>query len=163
MMKNIYSWFADLFGNDLYQWMAGYDAFYNQAGTNYLTLIGTVIFAVATLICMLWYFIPHATFNKVSSWFIMLGVTSIICLFIGFGWSYSLYSIMPDWVIYGVANCVTDANGLLVHVDGALPQVVQLNFWQFGFVNMIISLVCFFILSVLIGRNFSTHCKRIPF
>ena len=163
MMKNIYSWFADLYGNDLYLWLAGYDYLGSQTGTNYLSLIGTVIFAVTTLICMLWYFIPHATFNKVSSWFIMLGATAVICLFIGFGWSYSLFPIMPNWVVFGLANVVTDVNGLLVPADGALPQITQLNFWQFGFANMIISLLCFFILSIVVGRNFSTHCKRIPF
>jgi hypothetical protein len=163
MMKNIYSWLENLYGKDLYSWLAGYDYLDNPVGTNYLSLIGTVIFAVTTLICMLWYFIPHATFNKVSSWFIMLGITSVICLFIGFGWSYSLFPIMPNWVVYGLDNVVTDANGMLAPIDGALPQITQLNFWYFGFANMIISPLWFFIVSIVVGRNFSTHCKHIPF
>ncbi len=162
MMKNIYSWFANLYGKDLYSWLAGYNYMDEPEGTNFLFLIGIVIFAVTTLICMLWYFIPHATFNKVSSWFIMLGVTSVICLFIGFGWSYSLFPIMPNWVVYGLANVVTDANGVLVPVVSE-PQITQLNFWQFGVANMIISLLWFFILSIVVGRNFSTQCKHIPF
>lgn len=163
-MASIYSWFSSLYGYDLYLWLAGYDPFLQQTGTNYLTLIGIVVIAITTLVCLVWYFLPHAAFSKLYAWFIMLFSTSAICLFVGWGWVYNLWSQMPQWVLYGFANVTGDGvNVPYVPNPGAILTVTPLSFWQFGFVNMIISLCVFFILSIAVGARFSTHCKRVPF
>ena len=162
-MASIYSWFSRLYGGDLYLWLAGCDPFGSRIGTDYLTLIGIVVIAITTLVCLVWYFLPVARFNKCRDWAIMLFSTSAICLFVGCGWVYNLWSQMPQWVLYGVANVTGDGvNVPYVPNPGAVLTVTPLSFWQFGFVNMIISLVVFFVLSVVVAPM-NKQRRGVPF
>lgn len=168
-MKNIYSLFMDMFGPELYQFLAGYGldevcSAMSGIETNYLITIGLVTLGVTLLVTSLYYFINHASFNKVGSWFVMMLVVAVISFIIGFSWSYSLQDIIPSWCIYGIENMVSDGTTdclSMVPMEGATEQITTGNFLLFGLTNTIIAIIFFFIFSIILKR-FSVNCCNTP-
>lgn len=172
MIRNIFSWFANLYGWNLYDFLRGADCEGFETMSSRFPLIGIVLFCFVTLVFALYYFLPHARFNKLPSWLIVTGVVGLFCFFWGFGYTIHQQSTIPAFQLYGIENVEApyDETGeqmespscnQLVPRDGAVPQIGANNFVMFGISSMIIGIVLFFILSIVFKR-WSDNCKDTP-
>lgn len=165
LFRNIYSWFRSFYGDNIYNFLQGLDCDFQPGGPNRFLIIGLITLGIAALMCCLFYFVKRGRFNSFVSWIVVLATTAVFSFAYGFGHSYSLQNEMPAYVIYGIDNvqCVQEPCNCstLIPYDDAQPQVTTTTFFMFGFVNAIIGMGMFFILSIILKR-FSTTAKHTP-
>lgn len=173
-MHSIYKWFVGLYHENLYNFLAGFDCDLMPGGTNQFDgVIGIVTIAVVLLIACLYYFVRHARFNGILSWCTILGVVALFSWGYGFGIVRSQLNDMPNYVVYGNENCylpdgseiednsvVGGCNSLQPKSD-AQPMLTTQTFIGFGFANMFIGMIWFFLFSIILKR-FSPSCRHTP-
>lgn len=185
-MHVIYKWFVGLYHENLYNFLAGFDCDFYLTGTNQFNgVIGIGTIAIALLFACLFYFVRHTRFNGILSWLVVLAIVALLSWSFGFGIVKSQENDMPNYVRYGVENCSSDGSytedaedyydgdgtgeqsdantgcNSLQPNDGAQPQLTPQTYIGFGFANMLIGVIWFFLFSVVLKR-FSPSCRHTP-
>ena len=156
LLGNMYGWFDFFYCLNLSEHLWGWDMnthgftkelCYNTIGL-YTLLISTIVMVTY------YYFIDHPRFCKWWSWAIMAVFNSIMCLLLGYYFTYMDYDSgrISDDLMY-----VRDEQGQVVS-----QLINESDCWGFGISNMIIAFIFFLILS-LIFKWWSTAAKYSPF
>ncbi|GHT45363.1 hypothetical protein AGMMS49965_22240 [Bacteroidia bacterium] len=148
MFETIFSWFDSLFGDNLAEHLAGRGfspeiGDYDYINTNLFDVCGIVGLVTATLLCVFFYYLWNPAYGKRWKWYLMLGTVAVINLIVGWAIPY------------------TDLINENINVGEGLT-VSGLDCFMFGFSDLIISAVFFFIISCIIKWG-STGNKYIPF
>jgi hypothetical protein len=151
-----------LFGQNLADHLWGYNCeTQSYRNSNAFNGIGLITLAISLVIVIIYYYvINHPRFNRWWSWLIMLGVSGISCLFIGYQWT------ATDFINGYIGDClmyIRDEDGNIVS-----SLIHEADCWMFGVANLIISVVFFiaFTFVVKIAGRFiplSRNCKYSPF
>lgn len=132
--------FEGLYGRDLSDFLWGFNGS-GFTGQNLYNSIGLIAFIVSAVIIVVYHFIwDSASTHKLRYWFITMIANSIINLCIGIG------LILPKFK------------------QGYIPSMLNvnsLNCWMFGLANGIMSILFFFILSVMFKR-FANNTRNTP-
>lgn len=173
-MHSIYKWFVGLYHENLYNFLAGFDCdLILKQANQFDGAIGIVTIIGILLIACLYYFVHHTRFNGFISWLVVLGVVALFSWGYGFGIVNNQKNDMPHYVIYGVDNCylpnetddeisVTGGGcNSLVPLQDAQPMVTTQTYVGFGFANMFIGMIWFFLFSLILKR-FSPSCRHTP-
>lgn len=154
----IYRWFVSLFGDNLADYLAGWDcteeAYINQ---NLYIPIGFVALGISIVIMVIYYYIIGnlpigSKLNKWWHWVLVLLFVAGINLFIGYGWTLNEMPNIGDCLMY-----VKDDKGNIINT-----LITDVNCWMFGLANSFVSSI-FFIAVTFIGKWGSTNCRRTPF
>ncbi len=106
LFRNIYSWFKGLYGNNLYDYLAGKDCNGDSLLANQFDgVIGWVVLAIVVVSAITFYFVPFPNMGRKWKWFVAALSVSMLSWLFGFGYSSYEESDMPDYVVYGVENC----------------------------------------------------------
>lgn len=153
--ETIYRWLITLFGSPLADQLSGYDsATETVQGANQFVPIGMITLAIALVSVLLYYFVVnHPRFNCWWAWLIVLVSTSIINLFVGFGWTakYAGEANISDTFFVYLSDC-----------------------WGFGFANFFVSAMWFILFSLIarviisrlfskVGLHWGCNCRFSPF
>ena len=149
MFEMIYKWFKWLFGGNLERLLSGHMA--DEEGFAVETIaasqyfqVGMITLAITLLFVLLYYYIfNHPRFNRWWSWLIVLLLTGVINLLLGFWWT----------IKYASEGRIDDIDASLVYSPDC---------WGFGFANFIISAMWFIVFS-LAFKWWSRNCKYSPF
>lgn len=160
LFRNIYSWFYDLYGENLYEYLKGWSC-ESEALTNpnHFFLIGLITIGISLSFVLLYYYaIHHPRFANWWSWLIVLFTVGIINLFVGFGYTYTKFTDgqIEECLLY---NNVFDENGNLLQQT---QLIWESDCWGFGIANMIISIIFFIIFSFCL-KWWSRTSKYVPF
>jgi hypothetical protein len=149
LFGNLYCWFESLFGQSLADHLWGYSCeTLSYSNSNAFYGIGVITFAISLIMAITYYYvINHPRFNRWWSWLIMLGITGIVCLFVGYQWT------ATDFINGYIGDC-------LMHVrdtDGNILSylISENDCWMFGVSNLIVSFGFFLLFSgiiLLLGR-----------
>ena len=180
-MHVFYKWFLGLYHENLYNFLAGFDCNMDPTQTNQFNgVIGIVTLLVVALLACLFYFVRHAKFNGILSWFVVWLLVAGFSFGFGLGYVKSQSHEIPNYVIYGIENCedpdsATDEYGFYAEEDDfvnvgcnsmqpfdwAVPMVTNQTYIGFGFANMIIGMLWFLLFSFIMKR-FSRDCRHTP-
>jgi len=162
ILRNIYSWFYDVYSIHLYDYLKGVNCDGVFDGTDHFNTIGLIMIGVSLLLVTLFYYgINHPRFNRWWSWLIVLFSGAIINLFIGFGYVYSKLNNGEIPACFTHSQVETTEDGFIYGVSGT-ERLTNASCWQFGLVNAIIGIGFFFIFSMLF-KWWSRNCKNSPF
>jgi hypothetical protein len=156
ILGKIYCWFESLFGQYLGEYLWGYDCTtQDYGGKNLFGVIGLITLAVSLAFVLIYYYvINHTRFAQWWHWLIVLLISGIANLFIGYGWTIS------DFLNGAISDCLMytrDENGEIV------SQLIHgIDCWLFGLANFVISVLFFFVLS-FVFKWWSRNCKHSPF
>ncbi len=144
ILPTIYCWFESLFGSNLADYLWGYNCD-EQAYTGDIifNLIGFLAIIISLFLVLAYYYWPlnHPRFNRWWSWLIVLILSSILNLFVG-------YTISVTHLNSGdIGSCMT---------------VSEFDCWMFGVANFIVS-AFFFSFLTLIFKWKSSNAKYSPF
>lgn len=143
----IYCWFEDLFGIPLgdYMWGTNY-----QPGNKFIT-VGFITIAISFAIAAIFYYvINHPKANNFRWWLVPLAVNAIINFI--WAWQYTKNDYLD-----GLMSVYNEA-GELVPMEG----IYESSCVAFGFANAILSILFFFLATILIKWK-SSNCSRAPF
>ena len=146
-MDQIFNWiylpiFQDMFGMPLSDYVSGY-----SSDTNLLIPIGLVMIGISLFIAVLYYYIVNKP--KLSLWWgwaIFLGINFIINFLVGWQWMHQ--DMNQNW-----PNLYEDSEPIVAGVEDVM---------LFGLANAIISVITFFIVSLLVKWG-SKNCSHSPF
>lgn len=164
LFGSIYCWFESLFGQNLAEYLWGYNCeTESYSSSNAFYGIGLITLAISlTLVIIYYYVINHPRFNRWWSWLIVLGVTGTISLFVGYQWTATdfLNGYIGDCLMY-IRDEEGNITSYLIH---------ESDCWMFGVANLFISVGFFIVFSFIVnvvGRVFpqlaSRNCKYSPF
>ncbi len=141
--------FEDFFGLDLANYLWGESSPLSQ--TNQFIGIGFWMFGISLFIVLIYYYaVNHPRLNHWWGWSIFFLANAVINFVVGWEW------VLKDYYA-----------GKMVTKDPVTQLLVPLNISQsnmlcFGVSNMLLSLLAFFIISLII-KWWSTNCSRAPF
>lgn len=156
ILGNIYCWFESLFGQNLADYLWGYNcntqAFDSKIPFNIIGLITIAISFVS--VSTYYYLINHPRFNRWWSWLSVLGFTCIVSWCLGFWWTYSDYQngMIGDCLMY-----TRNSQGAIISDLISTSDCIG-----FGIANAAVTLILFIIISFLI-RSKSRNSKYSPF
>lgn len=142
------SLFEDFFGLDLANYLWGQTS---QNGTNLYIGVGLWLLGISLVIAVIFYYvINHPRLNNWWGWLIFTGINAVVNFIVGLEWTLTDY----------------DA-GKMEQLDPKTNQMVPLNIDPsncicFGVTNAILSVIVFFIFSMII-KWWSTSCSHAPF
>ena len=146
---SLYCVFEELFGLELAEYLWGNSSPLSQ--NNQFIAIGFWMLGISALIAIIYYYIiNHPRLCNWWGWGIFLLINLIANFIVGWQW------VLKD--LY---------EGKMVGIDPVTNQQVPLDIYEtdcvyFGFSNMLLSFVAFFIISCLI-KWWSTNCASAPF
>lgn len=153
----IYRLFSSIYGENMADYLAGYDCIKEEFDVlpNLFIPIGIVAIGIALLFFVVYYYIVNsAKFNRWYHWVIVMLLVGVVNLFIGYGWTSPK---LPE-----IGECLR----YLVNEDGELNKSIEVitngSFWLFGLANAIVSALFFIIISFA-GKWGSSQCKHTPF
>jgi len=154
LFELIYRWFVSLYGNDLADYLSGYnceaEAYVDK---NLYIPIGFVALSIALIIMVVYYYVINsATLNKWWHWIIVLLLVGISNLFIGYYWTASELPNIGDCLMYLDGDKAKNPNML----------IAEQNCWLFGLANFFVSSM-FFIVFSFAFKWWSKQCNRTPF
>lgn len=156
LIGRIYCLFESLFGQQLGEYMWGYNCETTDFTDPYLfPRIALWTFLISISVVLLYYYgINHPRFKRWWHWMIMLVGNAFVCFIFGYWWIREDYdnSLIGDCLLYG-----RDETG-----DIIAYYITDSNFWGFAITNAIISVLLFFILSFML-KWWSSTCKSTPF
>ena len=164
LFGSLYCWFESLFGQNLAEHLWGYNCeTESYSNSNAFYGIGLITLAISlTLVIIYYYVINHPRFNRWWSWLIVLGVTGVISLFVGYQW------VAIDYVNGYIGDClmyVRDGDGNIISY-----LIHDADCWMFGVANLIISIGFFMLISFIVNvvgrfshQLASRNCKYSPF
>ena len=145
----IYRWFLGLFGENMADFLAGFDcSAEDYVLTNQFLMYGFMAMGVALAMVFIYYYvINHPRFNKLWHWLVMLGVVGLVNLFIGAGMT------LGDLNAGNIGDCL---------MNGENGGIYDSDCWMFGLANFFVSAMFFIVFSIGL-KWWSTNCKRTPF
>jgi len=156
VLGTIYCWFESLFGQYLAEYLWGYNCnTETYDGKNLFNSIGLITIAVSLAFVLIYYYvINHTRFAQWWHWTIVLLLTSVLNLFIAYGWTVS------DFQNGAIGDC------LMYKRDGEGNILSQLIYaddcWMFGLSNFFVSIMFFIVFSFMF-KWWSRNCKHSPF
>jgi hypothetical protein len=152
----IYSLFDALFGQNLAEYLWGYNCeTQSYSNANLFNHVGLVTLGISLGTVVIYYYvINHPRFNRWWSWSIMLGLTTVIGFVVGF------CKTLTDYQNGYIGDCLMytrDEEGNIVST-----LISESDCWGFGGSNLFVAAIFFFIFS-LIAKLFSRNCKYSPF
>lgn len=165
VFRPLYSCFCEPINNEVYN-ILQYD--HNIISDR----IGPTTFIIVLVIAGLFYFIKRSSCNGWGSWLVVLGITAFISWLVGFtilsrADNYNSQSNETEEQFESADS--EDAFDYYEEEDSIVPEVPdagtsELSEWacvHFGYVNLVISILEFFILSMIFKR-FSLSCRHTP-
>jgi len=155
----IYCWFESLFGQNLAEYLWGYNCeTQGYDGKNLFYAIGLITFGLSLLFVLAYYYLPlwgfnHPRTNRWWNWLIILIITGVINFIIGVSWT------INDLLNGNIGDCLMytrDADGNVVS-----QLIFKSDCWMFGVTNFIVSALFFIILSFILKWK-SRNCKYSP-
>lgn len=146
---SLYCVFEELFGLELANYLWGHSSPLSQ--NNQFIAIGFWMLGISLLIAIIYYYVVnHPRLCNWWGWGIFLVINLIINFIVGWQW------VLKD--LY---------EGKMIGIDPITNQNVPLEIFEndciyFGFSNMLLSFIAFFIISCLIKWR-STNCASAPF
>lgn len=160
LFRNIYSWFQELYGSYLYDYLKGWDcASSTISNSNQFLTIGIITLLITLTIVLIYYYgIRHPRFAKWWVWIIFLFSAGAINLIYGFSVTNTKLQSgqIDNCLLY---NTVYDAQG---NVAQQAQLIFSSNCWGFGIANMIVSILMFIIISFCV-KWWSRDAKYSPF
>lgn len=136
--------FEDFFGMDLAEYLWGYSS--PEQTSNMFISIGLWMFGISAVIATLYYYVfQNPRISRWWGWMTFMGANAIINLFLG--WQLVLKDMY---------------SGLMLDGNGMDLPISEDNILCFGVSNMLISILVFFIISLII-KWWSRDCSRTPF
>lgn len=159
LFAKIYNWFESLFGQDLGEYLWGYNCDTQiYSGNNLFTTIGLITLGISFLFVLAYYYLPlplfnHPRFNRWWNWLIVLLIAGSINFFIAFEWT------INDFLNGNISDCIMYTRDL----DGnVISQLInEIDCWLFGLSNFFVS-AGFFIGWTLVLKWRSPNCKHSP-
>lgn len=156
LIGRIYCFFESLFGQQLGEYLWGYNCETDDYTNPALFLrIALWTFLISFVISVLYYYVINSSrFHRWRSWLIMLFFNSMLCFFFAYWWITEDYKndLIGDCLLY-----LRDESGNIVE-----HYITDSSFWGFSLANVIISLAIFFMLSMILKWG-STNCRKSPF
>lgn len=152
LFAELYCAFESLFGNNLAEYLWGFDCETNDyVGESTFGIFGFVAIGVALLFAILYYYLPcrffnHPRSNRGLNWFLILFIVGLI------NGCFASYVTINDLLDGNIGTCLVEEG------DG----ITETNCYLFGVANFIISSGFFFLWS-LIFKWWSPNCKNSPF
>ena len=135
----------NLYGQDLFYHLKGWNGFEFVAENNQFPLIWLITFGAAAVFFVLYYYIlNHPRFNRFWHWLITFAILAVVIFF------YSRSLVMSDLL------------GASAHPIDPSLNIAANNATMFGVYNGVLAGVFFFVLSI-IGRFGSKNAKNSPF
>ncbi len=155
-MEFIYRLFSSLYGNNLHDYLDGYDcASEDFIYGSMFTSIGVVALIIAAIFFVVYYYVINSSrWSKWWHWIIVALIVGVINFIVGYEWTSNELPAIGDCLRYHV-----DTNGIINEDNEVITDV---EFWMFGLANGIVSAIFFVILSFA-GKWKSTNCCRTPF
>ncbi|WP_203558315.1 hypothetical protein [Bacteroides sp. 224] len=164
VLGSIYCWFESLFGQNLANYLWGYDcATQGYSNPNIFNSIGLIALAVSFVSTISYYYIiNHPRFNRLWSWLLVLVINGIANLLIGY------YITATDFANGTIGDC-------LMHTRDEAGNIIswhifETDCWMFGVSNLIVStgfFILFSLIIIILGRLIpqlaSRNCKYSPF
>jgi hypothetical protein len=156
LLGNIYCWLESLFGQNLGEYLWGYDCnTQTYGGKNLFNTIGLITLAVSFLsVLAYYYFINHTRFAQWWHWLIVLIVSGVINFFIAYG------IVINDFLNGSIGDClmyIRDEEGNVVS-----QLIYESDSWAFGLSNFFVSTLFFIVFSFMF-KWWSSNCKHSPF
>lgn len=159
ILGNIYSWFESFFGQNLAEYLWGYNCetqVYDNP--NLFNSIGLITIGISFLFVLAYYYLPlplfnHPRFNKWWNWLIILLFASVLNFFIAYAWT------INDFLNGNIGDCLMytrDEQGNII-----LQHIFESDCWLFGMSNFFVSTMFFIVWSFLFKWK-SPNCKHSP-
>lgn len=146
---SIYCWFEDFFGISLADYLWGQSSPLQME--NMFIGIGLSMATISIVVAVIFYYIiNHPRLNNWWGWGIFLVINSIINFFVGWQW------VLKDYYAGNMIIINPSTN-----IEEPLP-IQETDILCFGVSDMIISIVFFFIFSMII-KWWSKNCPTAPF
>ena len=146
---SIYCWFEDFFGISLADYLWGQSSPLRME--NMFIGIGLSMATISIVVAVIFYYIiNHPRLNNWWGWGIFLVINSIINFFVGWQW------VLKDYYAGNMIIINPSTN-----IEEPLP-IQETDILCFGVSDMIISIVFFFIFSMII-KWWSKSCPTAPF
>lgn len=159
LLGNIYSWFESFFGQNLAEYLWGYNCeTQDYSGNNLFNSIGLITLGVSFLLVLAYYYLPipmfnHPRFNKWWNWLIILLIAGSINFFIAYGWT------VNDFLNGDIGDCLMytrDEQGNVI-----TQLIYEIDCVLFGLSNFFVSTMFFIGWSILLKWG-SRNCKHSP-
>jgi len=159
LLGNIYCWFESLFGQNLAEYLWGYNCDTGEYNSiNLFNSIGLITIFITFILVLAYYYLPLLLFNHPRSnrwwnWLIILLIAGAINFFIGYGWT------INDFLDGNIGDCLMytrDPDGNIIS-----QLINKKDCWLFGLSNFIVSAM-FFVLWSSILKWGSRNCKHSP-
>jgi len=159
LIGNIYCWFESIFGQNLAEYLWGYNCqteIYD--GKNLFNSIGVITIGISFVLVLAYYYLPlflfnHPRSNRWWNWLIILLIAGIFNFFVAYGWT------INDFLNGNIGDCLMyqrNSNGEIIS-----QLIYKKDCWLFGLSNFFISAM-FFIAWSLIFKWWSRNCKYSP-
>lgn len=153
-----YSWFNSFFSSKFLEYLWGFNCEAQKYDSqNLYNLVGLITIVMSFVFVCAYYYLPlwgfnHPRTNRWWNWTILLLITGIINLFIGY-----LFTI-NDFMNGNIGDCL-----MYERVDGVIVKytIVEKDCWLFGLSNFNVSVI-FFILWSSVFKWWSRNCKHSP-
>jgi hypothetical protein len=159
ILGNIYCWFESLFGQNLAEYLWGYNCdAQDYSGINLFNSIGLITIIFSLVFVLAYYYLPlillnHPRCNRWWNWLIILLISSAICGFIAYGW------IINDLLNGTIGECLMYTKD---NQGNILAQLInKSDCYLFGFTNFILSSIIFVLWSIIF-KWWSPNCKHSP-
>lgn len=160
LLGNIYCWFESLFGQNIGEYLWGYNCqTQDYSGNNLFNSIGLITIFISFLFVLAYYYLPLKLFNHPRSnrwwnWLIVLTISGFIAFLIGYGWT------IDDFLDGNIGDC------LMYNRDEEGNIITQLIYgkdcWLFGLANILFATIFFIFFSFILKWG-SRNCKYSPF
>lgn len=149
-LGSIYCWFfEEFYGLPLADYLWGISSPY-QTGNMYFG-IGLSMMAISLVVTMIFYYIiNHPKLNNWWGWGIFLFFNAVVNFFVGWQW------VLKDYYAGKLVTINPETN-----LEEALP-IQETDLLCFGVSNMLLSIIFFFIISLII-KWWSSSCPKAPF
>jgi len=160
LLGNIYCWFESLFGQNLAEYLWGYNCeTQGYSNVNLFNSIGLLTIVVVLIFVLAYYYLPlylfnHPRSNRWWNWLIILGLAGFVNFLIASIWT------VNDFLNGNIGDCLIytrDEGGNIV-----VQHIYETNCFLFGLSNIFISTLFFILFSILFER-WSRNCKYSPF
>jgi hypothetical protein len=159
ILVKIYCWFESLFGQNLAEYLWGYNCETQvYDGKNLFNSIGLIAIGISLVFVLAFYYLPlwgfnHPRTNRWWNWVVILLIAGVTNFFIGYSWT------INDFLNGNIGDCLMytrDSDGNIIS-----QLIFQKDCWLFGLSNFFVS-VFFFILWSGIFKWWSRNCKHSP-
>lgn len=159
LLGNIYCWFESLFGQNLAEYLWGYNCetqIYDSK--NLFNVIGVITAGISLAFVLAYYYVPlylfnHPRSNRWWNWLIILLITGSMNFFIAYGWT------VNDFLNGNIGDCLMYTRNEQGNIIA--QHIFRGDCWLFGLGNFFVSSL-FFIVWSLFFKWWSRNCRYSP-